>query len=562
MGASDKSNTGGQSQPGGKNPRRNNAYGFTVSEVSEDSLSHAVKYKKPGSKKKPVVETGGVDPGRWEWRMLAIVLVALPLVYLLQHWTRQLRGETLGTAPIEVRQSEELRDPGVSDLTVTSKLAVKFAFVYELNGHRQPNKTLAEQKAEQSKDSPSGGDDNSSNADITDLDEELSVRGIERLAWTRTDRMRVAIVAGELDGAWAAISRLNALSTEATPDGDLASEITWLKMIYENGPDSIPAEARESLMSRHGWFGRLAVSFGKPKHDELRWSVVSGGEEIAKALNRTVVIVIIMSIFGLIGLLVSIFVILWLHRAGNLIMFEPPPPGGSVFLETFGIFLAGFAFLLLIDLMLFGMGVEGTIAALAIKEVLLWSLVAATAWPLLRGMKWRSWLHAVGWHRGSGIGREIGAGVLGYLCSQPIVWIGALIGVVVERLTDSADAESAFGYGLFDVPAQGSWLLFILGIMSAVIWAPIVEETIFRGSLFRYLSGRMRMVWATVISAILFGLIHPYSPSGLIQVASMGLVFGFMRAWRDSIIAAVTAHALHNALVSSMSVVLLTMLES
>src|SRR5688572_22779768 len=100
-------------------PSKKAKFGFTVEEVSEQADARA------GGSDAPPLSAGDADPGRWEWRMVAIVLVLLPLVYWLQQWTRSLHGETLSTAPAQVRRSEEIRDPGVSELTILSKLTVK-----------------------------------------------------------------------------------------------------------------------------------------------------------------------------------------------------------------------------------------------------------------------------------------------------------------------------------------------------------------------------------------------------------------------------------------------------
>jgi hypothetical protein len=90
----------------------------------------------------------------------------------------------------------------------------------------------------------------------------------------------------------------------------------------------------------------------------------------------------------------------------------------------------------------------------------------------------------------------------------------------------------------------------ILGTMGAVILAPLIEETIFRGALYQYLRSRFGVLTAVVLSATLFGAIHPYNGPGVIQVASMGLVWGLLREWRGSLIAGVVAHALHNGMLS------------
>jgi membrane protease YdiL (CAAX protease family) len=70
----------------------------------------------------------------------------------------------------------------------------------------------------------------------------------------------------------------------------------------------------------------------------------------------------------------------------------------------------------------------------------------------------------------------------------------------------------------------------------------------------------MNMIWAAAVSALCFGLIHPYTPAGLIEVAAGGFVYALIRAWRGSLIAPVVAHALHNTVASSLDVYFVTML--
>ena len=63
-----------------------------------------------------------------------------------------------------------------------------------------------------------------------------------------------------------------------------------------------------------------------------------------------------------------------------------------------------------------------------------------------------------------------------------------------------------------------------------------------------------------LVSAALFGLIHPYTGTGLFSVAVGGISFALIREWRGSIIAPMTAHALHNFSVSLTQIVVLSML--
>jgi len=86
-------------------------------------------------------------------------------------------------------------------------------------------------------------------------------------------------------------------------------------------------------------------------------------------------------------------------------------------------------------------------------------------------------------------------------------------------------------------------LFFLL----ATLWAPLTEEMIFRGALFKYFRGRLHWVFAGLLTATLFAFMHKYGPMLVAPLIALGFMFSFMREWRGSIIAAMTAHFIHNA---------------
>lgn len=93
-------------------------------------------------------------------------------------------------------------------------------------------------------------------------------------------------------------------------------------------------------------------------------------------------------------------------------------------------------------------------------------------------------------------------------------------------------------------------------IFSAVVFAPIVEEGLFRGVFFRSLSSR-NMMLAYVVSSLMFGFIHVMDSvlAGnfldfcyIIVYASMGCVFARLYHKTDQMISGVILHALYNGL--------------
>src|SRR5262245_2814271 len=108
---------------------------------------------------------------------------------------------------------------------------------------------------------------------------------------------------------------------------------------------------------------------------------------------------------------------------------------------------------------------------------------------------------------------------------------------------------------VFEV-AQGDFWARLEVLVLACVAAPLVEETMFRGVLYRHLregTCRLGSGWSIVLSAtvasFLFAAIHP---QGLVAVpALMALAYAFTlaREWRGTLLPAMVAHGLNNAVV-------------
>lgn len=460
-------------------------------------------------------EDAGAGWQRWAWLGAGVVL--LPLVVVMQQFSLGLRSQTLSSAPREVVASERVHAPGVSEFTVTSKALVKISH-------------LAEEAPE---------------------DEDLAA--LEQMAVTRVERMRFAIVAGELLGADAARARLEALAGEADPEGDLAAELYWIRKVYEEGPDALSPEAQESLIERHGWFGRLALAFGRGDSDLYRLDVVGGAERLVVAYMSIAAVLVLAGLAGLVFLCVGIAKV----RNGSMAAGFVSSPGADVYLETFVVFLGGFLVLIMMGPLMFGIGAEASTGALAFQEVLAWGLAATVFWPLVRGVPKGKFFWQVGLHRGEGVFKEAMCGVAGWMAGLPLS-MGVAIGLSFMAAEEVEGSPS--GYPLFEPPATESPGLLVLMVLSTVVWAPFVEEMIFRGAIYRFVHAHLRWAAAVLITAALFGLVHPYSTQGLVQVGTAGIVLGLLRQWRGSLIAPMTAHALHNGTIALVTVAIVVAL--
>ncbi|WP_193212678.1 CPBP family glutamic-type intramembrane protease [Luteolibacter marinus] len=92
----------------------------------------------------------------------------------------------------------------------------------------------------------------------------------------------------------------------------------------------------------------------------------------------------------------------------------------------------------------------------------------------------------------------------------------------------------------------GRWGL-VMTVTSACLAAPIAEEILFRGVLFRSLANRLRIPAATLLSAAVFSLVHFYDAYGLMSVGVLGAACALCFASSGRLTSAILLHMLYNS---------------
>lgn len=94
-------------------------------------------------------------------------------------------------------------------------------------------------------------------------------------------------------------------------------------------------------------------------------------------------------------------------------------------------------------------------------------------------------------------------------------------------------------------------------IFASVIFAPIVEEMVFRGSIYNLCKKHVGKLWAMIIASFLFGFLHVYDSllsgnyADLIYIflyGGLGFIINMAYENSDSIICAILIHMLNNSL--------------
>jgi membrane protease YdiL (CAAX protease family) len=360
----------------------------------------------------------------------------------------------------------------------------------------------------------------------------MLVQETDKLARNPDEKLRAAIIVGELQGADAALKRVDSLEM----NDDLAS----LKTIYTSGPDSLTVAQRQHLLDAYGFFGRLALSFKMPDSNPMRAGLLAECRRAAGIVAALGASGFVVALLGVVLLTVAVVLV----SIGVLrTLYVPDPAASSAYLEMFAVYL-----LATIGLSL----AVGRLSHAQHSLLLSWlvtavpSLILAIVWGLARGAKFSEMRQALGWHRGKGFFVEIPLGVAGYIAGIPIICIGFYITSFLMRFTTQMPTHPILGEPT-DTP-QRILALYLL----ASLGAPLIEETMFRGALLHYMRRRHGWFISAAVVAILFAAIHPQGWTTIPALASIAMVLAAIREWRGSILASAAAHALNNGLVMTL----------
>jgi membrane protease YdiL (CAAX protease family) len=140
-------------------------------------------------------------------------------------------------------------------------------------------------------------------------------------------------------------------------------------------------------------------------------------------------------------------------------------------------------------------------------------------------------------------------GIGGYLAGLPIVAVGVIMTLVLFLIQQLFAGEGQ----IFD-PAGGPAHPIVKELVDSNWWvrgqllflgsvaAPIVEETMFRGVLYRHLRGataKTGALWSitisTLVNSFIFAVIHPQGWIAVPALMSLAIAFSLAREWRGSL---------------------------
>ncbi|MDB4756525.1 CPBP family intramembrane metalloprotease [Mariniblastus sp.] len=338
---------------------------------------------------------------------------------------------------------------------------------------------------------------------------------------------------------------------------------TLKKLFQGSSPTDLERDHLNNLESELPWFGRLAMHLepdGQPiprRPQPMRDAMVK--EATPKFIAAGFLMLAAMAALGL-GTIGAV-VFFGFFISGRIILRLPTfTQQTTIYLETFSIWLVAF----LSSQVLLGWLLQGSSPLSGLIMAFFFSLVLAMIWPVFRGVKIREVLTDIG-YRGNPI-NEAFMGLWCYICSLPIVLAGAIVSLALAGAAATPDSTgldrpTAAGHPIMEFVMDGDRTAIVMVFILTCVCAPIVEETLFRGFLYRSLrdstftKGRSTSVlFSAAMNSLVFAAIHPQGIFFIPVLGSLAFCFSLAREWRGSLWGPITMHALHNGMITSMAV--------
>ncbi len=382
-------------------------------------------------------------------------------------------------------------------------------------------------------------------------------------------RLRFVVLAGELKGPEEARAQLNQINERyravvgdpPAEDAETAQILDRLFAVRKKDPAALaglPAEDQRELRQRLGWFGDLALAPDDEGDAAARTAVLEPAYRTAWALLAYILTLLGLSGLGLI-FLVTLFVLWMMGLLRGGLTFGSAH--GGIYAETFAIYMVLFLAL--------SFGARYVLNGLSLRQGV-WALsglaalgsLAALAWPVLRGVPWRQVRRDIGWETGRRPWLEPFLGLGCYAMALPMLFVAVMIMLGLTKLRDQLGfgpeefgPSGAPGHPIVFSMARAGWWVWLEVLFVAGVVAPVVEETMFRGVLYRHLreaSSGLRPAWSVLVSALVvsfvFAVIHPQGWLGVPVLMALALAFTLMREWRGTLLPSMIAHGFNNAL--------------
>ena len=364
----------------------------------------------------------------------------------------------------------------------------------------------------------------------------------------------------QLNEAQAAVQRiLHQLFPAESPDPDAAGAA----QDSAGAASTLDPADQDKLVEQLGWFGRLALAPLGGDDDAARDAVLRPARIVVVLIFSVAMVGIAAGLVGFVGLILLIVLTLVGTLRSGL---GSSRPHHAVYAETFAVWMVVF-----FGLQLLGELISTPETVMLLTIIMFFASLLALAWPVVRGIPWPTVRQDVGLTLGRMPLLEPCVGLGGYLATLPLLAIGLVLTLMLILLQSAVAGEQPT-FAPSGGPAHpiivymtGSDLWPKLQILFlAAVAAPIVEETMFRGVLYRHLrdaTNRFGLVLSVLLSAsingFVFAAIHPQGFVAVPALMSLALGMALVREWRGTLIPSMMIHAVHNGLIMGLLMIVL-----
>jgi membrane protease YdiL (CAAX protease family) len=192
-------------------------------------------------------------------------------------------------------------------------------------------------------------------------------------------------------------------------------------------------------------------------------------------------------------------------------------------------------------------------ATLPIYGIIILWIIACCLWPMVRGLSFSQIRAGLGWSTGRGVLVEAAMGLVGYITFMPLLALAVVLSIILSKFGH----EHAIHPIVFEAEDKSRGAIIGLYLLASG-FAPIVEETMFRGAFFHHLRAYHRWLLSAFVSALVFAALHPQGWTAFPVLGGIGFAFAGIREWRGNVIASGFAHAVNNAVATTMLLLVLS----
>ena len=346
---------------------------------------------------------------------------------------------------------------------------------------------------------------------------------------------------------------------------ELRNAMDKLLTEYEAGNFSdsgVSEESKEMIKERLGFPGELFLLPEGTAQQAARDNLLSG---VAVSVSVMMVLGLFGFLAGVIGLGCCVAFPVMVAKNKLVSYFFLSPTNHNIYIQTFAIWLVGFFG----TSMLLGFLELSPEAGMLIQPAVFFGSLLCLVYPLLRGVTFRQLRYDIGWTIDRPVGDTAFAGV-SYLATLPCLIPGiiaiAIFTAIVGQFTELHEfaRQTGPGHPIQEYLANGNWFMILMVFVTACIAAPVVEETMFRGVLYRHLrdwsQGWARWVsiaFSAVLNGFIFAAIHPQGIAAIPVLMTLAICFSLVREWRNSLLTPMLMHGIHNTLVTCVSLIIL-----